>query len=180
MPNLTDFQSKVALVTGAGSGIGRATAMLFAARGASVAVVDVNAETGVRTADEIGARGGHALFLHADLTSEQAVAGAVERTLSHFAGLHCACNCAGILFPVGPFHTLPLEHWNELIAVDLTAVFLCMKHDLAHMVRAGGGAIVNTSSAAGVVPATGQPHYTAAKHGVLGLTKAAADRKSVV
>jgi NAD(P)-dependent dehydrogenase (short-subunit alcohol dehydrogenase family) len=174
MPNMMDFQSKVALVTGAGSGIGRAAAMLFAWRGASVALVDVNAETGAKTTDEIGARGGQALSLHADLTSEAAVAGVVECTVSHFSGLHCAFNNAGITSPVERFHELSLDQWNKMIAVNLTSVFLCMKHEITHMLRAGGGAIVNTSSSAGIVPAPGQPHYTAAKHGVLGLVKSAA------
>jgi len=171
---LRDFQSKVALVTGGGSGIGRAAALLFARRAAAVAIVDIEAVTGTAVAEEIRGAGGRALFIEADLTSEDAVAAMVNRTVSSFGGLHCAFNNAGITSPAEQFHTLALDEWNKMIATNLTSVFLCMKHELAHMLGAGGGAIVNTSSGAGIVAAPGQPHYTAAKHGVLGLVKSAA------
>lgn len=171
---LKDFVGKTAFVTGAGNGIGRAAAKLFAARGAAVAVVDLNPETGMQTVSQIQAEGGTAIFIRADVSSEEAVEAAVQQTVATFGGLHCAFNNAGFTGQYVGFHTLSLEDWNRLIAVNLTSVFLCMKHQIAHMLKAGGGSIVNTSSGAGVVGAPGMPHYTAAKHGVLGLVKVAA------
>lgn len=169
-----DFVGKVALVTGAGGGIGRAAAELFAARGAAVAVVDIKAEIGAETVARIEAAGGKARFIQADVSSEEAVAAMIKQTVDAFGGLHCAFNNAGVNSPMIPFHEMTLAEWNRMIAINLTAVFLCMKHELAHMVANGGGAIVNTSSGAGIVAAPGMPHYTAAKHGVLGLMKNAA------
>jgi NAD(P)-dependent dehydrogenase (short-subunit alcohol dehydrogenase family) len=171
---LQDFLGKTAFVTGAGNGIGRAAAKLFAARGASVAVVDLNPEVGMQTVQQIQAEGGTAIFIRADVSSEAAVEAAVQQTVATFGGLHCAFNNAGFTGRYVSFHTLSLEDWNHLVAVNLTSVFLCMKHEIAHMLQAGGGSIVNTSSGAGVVGAPGMPHYTAAKHGVLGLVKVAA------
>lgn len=171
---LKDFAGKVALVTGAGGGMGRAAAQLFAERGAAVAVVDIKADIGRETVQLIEAAGGKAIFIEADLGSEDAVVAMVKQTVDQLGGLHCAFNNAGITAPMGPFHELSLADWNRMIAINLTSVFLCMKHELIHMTKAGGGAIVNTSSGAGVIAAPGLPHYTAAKHGVLALVKGAA------
>jgi len=173
-PRAQDFAGKVALVTGAASGIGRAAAELFAARGAKVAVADIQADGGRETVARIERAGGTALFIQTDVSSEPAVAAMVETTIQRLGGLHCAFNNAGYGGRYLPFQEVPLEEWNRTIAVTLTSVFLCMKHEIAHMARAGGGAIVNTASGAGFVPAPGMPAYTAAKHGVLGLTKGAA------
>jgi NAD(P)-dependent dehydrogenase (short-subunit alcohol dehydrogenase family) len=166
---------KVALVTGAGSGMGRAGAVIFAREGAAhVYVVDVNADGGAETVDEIGRHGGKATFVPVDVTDEDAVAGLVARIVSDQGRLDCAWNNAGINDVSGPFHELERAAWDRMIAVNLTSVFFCMKHELSQLVAQGGGAIVNTSSGAGLVAAPGLPHYTAAKHGVLGLTKSAA------
>lgn len=162
----------VALVTGGGSGIGQATARLLAARGAQVVVADVDGSTARATASEIGDAAAAITVDVADGASVEAmVAFAVER----FGGLDWACNIAGIAPDPKPFLDHSYTDWQRTIDVNLTGVFFCMQHELRQMVAQGrGGAIVNMSSGAGIVPAPGQPQYTAAKHGVLGLTKQAA------
>ena len=170
------MKDRVALVTGGGSGIGQAAAVLFARKGAMVAVADRNAEGGADTVAQIEAEGGQGRFFAVDVTDEDQVAGLVASTVSAFGRLDCAFNNAGITHPSRLFHELTLDQWNEMIAVNLTSVFLCMKHEIIQMLAQGdGGAIVNTASGAAIVPAPGQPHYTAAKRGVLGLTTYAAD-----
>ena len=168
-------EGKVVLVTGAGSGMGRAGANIFAREGAAhVYVADVNADGGAETVGQIEKLGGDATFLAVDVTDEAAVAAAVGRIVADQGRLDCAWNNAGINDVPWRFHELEGAAWARMIAVNLTSVFFCMKHEIAQFVAQGGGAIVNTSSGAGIVPAPGLPHYTAAKHGVLGLTKAAA------
>lgn len=169
-----DFSGKTVFVTGAGNGIGRAAARLFAHHGARVALVDLDVAAAEETLRLIHANGGEAIFLHADLAREDAVRQAVGDCVAHFGSLDCAFNNAGICPPAGPFHELDGAEWQRVIAVDLSAVFYCMKHQIRHMLGNGGGAIVNTSSGAGLTPAPFLPHYTAAKHGVLGLTRVAA------
>ncbi|HQR02972.1 MAG: glucose 1-dehydrogenase [Proteobacteria bacterium] len=169
-----DFADKVALVTGAGGGIGRAAAELFARGGARVAVVDINAEIGRNTVERIHSAGGEAEFFQVDVAREAEIEAMIHNVIQRFGGLHCAFNNAGISGTPGPFHEMSLDEWNRVITINLTAVFLCMKHEIRHMIGAGGGAIVNTSSGAGMIPAPYLPHYTAAKHGVLGLGKVAA------
>ncbi len=165
---------KVALVTGAGSGIGEAAAKLFAAEGAKVMVVDIDLAAADRVVDEIVAAGGQASSVAADVTDEADVAAMVTAAQERYGRLDCAFNNAGISGAMTAFCDLSLDDWNRMIAINLTSVFLCMKHELGVMAAQGSGAIVNTSSGAGVVAAPGLPHYTAAKHGVLGLTKVAA------
>ena len=168
---------KVVLVTGAGGGIGRAAAQQFAAQGAShVVVVDIDGEAAADTADGINAAAPEprASAAQVDVTHETAVAALVDGIVATHGRLDSAFNNAGISDQMSEFHDLDLARWDRMIAVNLTSVFLCMKHELFHMAAAGAGTIVNTSSGAGVVAAPGQPHYTAAKHGVVGLTKAAA------
>jgi NAD(P)-dependent dehydrogenase (short-subunit alcohol dehydrogenase family) len=165
---------KVALVTGGGSGIGAATASLLAAEGASVLVVDLDGDAAQRTARQIDASGGVASSMQADVTDETQVEAMVATAVDRYGGLDIAHNNAGISGVPAAFAELDLAQWDRMIAVNLTSVFLCMKHELAQMAAQGSGAIVNTSSGAGVVAAPGLPHYTAAKHGVLGLTKTAA------
>lgn len=169
-----DFAGKVALVTGAGSGIGRATAERFAARGAAVAVVNRTESKGLETVARIRAAGGIAEFIQADFTDPEAVAPMIRRTVEIFGGLHCAFNNAGMTGTPQEFHKQPLAQWQEVIAVNLTSVFLCMQHEIEHMLGAGGGVIVNNGSGASIMGAAGMPHYTAAKHGLLGLAKVAA------
>jgi len=166
---------KIVLVTGGGSGMGAAGADIFAREGAAhVYVVDVNAEGGERVAGGVRGAGASATFVPTDVTDEGDVAALVDRIVAEQGRLDCAWNNAGITDAAAPFTDLTTEAWDRMIAVNLTSVFLCMKHELRHMSAQGHGAIVNTSSGAGLVAAPFLPHYTAAKHGVLGLTKAAA------
>ena len=170
-------QDKVVLVTGGAGGIGKAAARQFAAQGAAhVVVVDIDDEGAGATADAINSGGSQprASAVAVDVTDEAAVMSLVDGVVARHGRLDIAFNNAGIADMMSEFHQLELARWDRMIAVNLTSVFLCMKHELRHMAEAGGGAIVNTSSGAGVVAAPGQPHYTAAKHGVVGLTKAAA------
>jgi NAD(P)-dependent dehydrogenase (short-subunit alcohol dehydrogenase family) len=169
------FDGKVALVTGAAGGIGRASAQAFAREGAKVLVVDLDEEHGAQTASLITDAGGTATFHRADVTDEDQVRTMVLAALDTYGGLHCAHNNAGMSGTPTAFHEMALSDWQRVLDLNLTSVFLCMKHELAHMAGdGGGGAIVNTSSGAGVVGFPSLPHYVASKHGVLGLTKTAA------
>ncbi|GIU86405.1 MAG: short chain dehydrogenase [Acidimicrobiia bacterium] len=163
---------KVALVTGAGSGIGRAIARRFAARGARVVLADVDESGALGTLRELEGEGA---VVRGDVTVEDDVAAMVDAAVGRFGRLDCAVNNAGIAPAPKAFTDHTLAEWQRTIDVDLTGVFLCMQHEIRRfLAQGGGGAIVNVSSGAGVVPAPGQPQYTAAKHGVLGLTKQAA------
>jgi NAD(P)-dependent dehydrogenase (short-subunit alcohol dehydrogenase family) len=168
-------RDKVVLVTGAGAGIGQAAAELFAAEGArAVVVADVDGDAAGRTAAKLAAGGAEALACTVDVADEGQVAAMVRLALDRYGRLDCAFNNAGVAGVVTPFTDLDLAEWNRVLAVDLTGVFLCTKHELRAMAPAGRGAIVNASSGAGVVGFPGLPHYVAAKHGVLGVTKTAA------
>ena len=162
----------VALVTGGGSGIGRATARLLAARGVEVVVADIDANAAQSTASEIGS---NAASFAVDVSDAASVDAMVAFAVERFGGLDWACNIAGIAPQPKPFVEHTYDDWQRTIAVNLSGVFFCMQSELRQMLAQGrGGAIVNMSSGAGIVPAPGQPQYTAAKHGVLGLTKQAA------
>lgn len=167
------FAGKVALVTGAGSGIGRATALAFAREGAAVVAADVAAQGGAQTVEQIRAAGGEAAFVQTDVSRTEAVEALIERTLALYGRLDCAHNNAGIAAPMAPLAEYPDDGWDRTIAVMLTGVYQCMKAEIARMLE-GGGAIVNTASGVGLVGYPGQAAYTAAKHGVVGLTKVAA------
>jgi NAD(P)-dependent dehydrogenase (short-subunit alcohol dehydrogenase family) len=170
-----NFTGKVALVTGGGSGIGRATALAFARAGASMAVADVSEKGTQETARLIEEQGGRALALKCDVTQAEDIKAALDKTIAGFGRLDFAFNNAGIE-PKKPAPTADYleEEWNRIIDIDLRGVFLCMKYEIPLILKQGGGAIVNTSSGAGIIGIKGSPAYTAAKHGVIGLTKAAA------
>ena len=165
---------KVVLVTGAGRGIGEASARLFAEEGATVVVADIDGSTAEAVARSIREAGGQASAIQADVTAEESVAAMIAAVVERHGRIDCAHNNAGISGQLTSFTELSLDDWHRMIAINLTSVFLCLKHELLAMVPAGSGAIVNTSSGAGVVGFGGLPHYVAAKHGVLGLTKSAA------
>ncbi len=165
---------KVALVTGGGSGIGEATALLFAREGAAVAVLDRDGAAATRVAGAIATAGGTATAHEVDVTIEDEVAQAIAEVVAAHGRIDIAHNNAGMAGMPSSFTDLALDDWQRMIATNLTSVFLCMQHELRQMMAQGSGSIINTSSGAGVVAAPGLPHYTAAKHGVLGLTKCAA------
>jgi NAD(P)-dependent dehydrogenase (short-subunit alcohol dehydrogenase family) len=175
MNNTFNFKDKVAFVTGGASGIGRAAALAFAQAGASVAVADVGEQANQETARLIEQGGGRALAVRCDVTRGDDVKAALQETAEAFGRLDFAFNNAGIE-PKKPAPTADYdeEDWNRIIDIDLRGVFLCMKHEIPFMLKSGGGAIVNTSSGAGVIGIKGSPAYTAAKHAVIGLTRAAA------
>ncbi|HXF27248.1 MAG TPA: SDR family oxidoreductase [Bryobacteraceae bacterium] len=169
------YTGKVAFVTGAGGGIGRAAALAFAREGASVAVADVSEKENQETAHIIEEQGGQAIAVRCDVTRVEDVKAALDKTVQAFGRLDFAFNNAGIE-PRKPAPTADydLDEWERIIDIDLRGVFLCMKYEIPLMLKQGGGAIVNTSSGAGVIGIKGSPAYTAAKHGVIGLTRAAA------
>lgn len=169
------YETRVALVTGGGGGIGQTTAIAFAAAGAAVVVADRDAQAGTRVAEEIVSRGGRAAFVQVDVAKaaevERMVAFAVER----FGRLDVAFNNAGIELENKATADCDEDTFDRIVDVNLKGVWLCMKYELAQLLRqGGGGAIVNTSSVAGLVGAPYMPAYCASKHAVIGLTKAAA------
>ena len=168
------LDARVALVTGGGSGIGRASAVVFAREGAKVVVTDVDEDGGQETVRIIESAGGTARFVRADVSQAAEVAALVEQTVSTYGRLDYALNNAGIQGDIKQTAECSQENWDRIIATNLTGVWLCMKHEIPHMLNQGGGAIVNTSSNFGLVGSNGMPAYSASKHGVLGLTKTAA------
>ena len=166
---------KVVLITGGGGGIGGAAATLCAQEGAdAVVVADTNGDTVTDVAAQLAAMGVTAIGATVDITDEQSVAGLVDTTVERFGRLDAAVNAAGISGDMTPLVDLEPSAWDQMVAVNLTGTYRCLRHQLRHMVPQGSGAIVNTSSGAGLVGVPGLAHYAAAKHGVLGLTKSAA------
>jgi NAD(P)-dependent dehydrogenase (short-subunit alcohol dehydrogenase family) len=169
------MDAKVALVTGAAAGIGRATAFAFAAEGASVAVVDTEEQRGGAVAEEIRQAGGRALFIPADVSQAELVTAMVGATMSRFGRLDFAFNNAGIEGDPGPIELCSDQNWDRTLAVNLTGVFLCMRAEIPAIRDSGGqGAIVNCASIAGLNGFPGLAAYVASKHGVNGLTRSAA------
>ena len=168
-----DFTGKIALITGGGGGIGRATALGFALRGAKVMVVDADADSGQASVDIITQRGGVAAFVPADVTKSASVKDYVEKTLAAYGRIDAFFNNAGIEGKVIPTQDYDEDIFDKVIAVNLKGVFLGLRHVLPVMIKQGTGAIVNTASVAGLFGAPGMPAYVASKHGVLGLTKTA-------
>lgn len=168
-----NFENRTVLITGAATGIGRATALAFAAAGAAVVIGDVD-QRAEGTVDEIVAAGGRAVFQKTDVTNSAQVKALVDRAVSEFGSLDVAFNNAGLLPPTAPLAEQSEEDWHRIIAVDVTGVFLAMKHELVHMAKVGHGVIVNTASVAGIRADPGMAPYVAAKHAVVGLSKAAA------
>jgi len=169
-----DFRGQVALVTGASSGMGLATAQAFAQAGAAVVLADVN-ETALRDAtDDLTAAGHQAIGVTCDVSNEERVAAMVERAVTQFGRLDMAFNNAGIQAPPTDAADEPAELFDRVNAVNLRGIWACMKHELRHMRDQGSGAIVNNSSLGGLVGLPGRAAYHASKHGVIGLTKSAA------
>jgi NAD(P)-dependent dehydrogenase (short-subunit alcohol dehydrogenase family) len=168
------FAGKVAFVTGAGTGIGRATALAFAREGASVVAADLSEQDNRETARRIEEAGGRALAVGCDVRRTEDVKAALDKTVDALGRLDVAFNNAGVENEIKEAADVTEEEWDRIIAVNLRGVFLCMKYEIPLMLRQGGGAIVNTSSGAGVKGFPGGAAYVAAKHGVVGLTKSAA------
>jgi NAD(P)-dependent dehydrogenase (short-subunit alcohol dehydrogenase family) len=175
MPNENgSFAGKVAFVTGAANGIGRAAALAFAHEGASVVAADVSEQGNQDTARMIEEAGGRALAVRCDVSRAEDVKAALDKAVEAFGRLDCAFNNAGVEQPITATADLTEEEWDRIVSINLRGVFLCMKHEIPLMLRQGGGAIVNTSSGAGVKGFAGQAAYCAAKYGIVGLSKAAA------
>jgi NAD(P)-dependent dehydrogenase (short-subunit alcohol dehydrogenase family) len=168
------LENKVALVTGAGDGIGRAIALRYAEEGARVVVAEIDAAKGRETVARIQAAGGTALFVATDVRRSADHAKLIDATLSTYGRLDVACNNAGIGGPSAPVADYPLDGWAQVININLSGVFYGMQQQIAAMLRTGGGAIVNMASVLGAVGMATSSAYTAAKHGVIGLTQAAA------
>lgn len=174
MSDVQRFTGKVAFVTGAASGIGRATAIAFSAEGARVAILDRTEEALADTAAAIARAGGEVLILACDVSQPEQVEAAVGRVVATFGGLDIAFNNAGVENTAAPVAEIELAEWDRVLDINLRGTFVCMKHELAQMVRQGGGVIVNTSSGAGVRGVAGGASYAASKHAIIGLTKSAA------
>ena len=168
------LEGKVALVTGGGSGIGRACTLTLIGEGARVVVGEVSTEGAEGTVGMVEEAGGEAISVKCDVTDAIQVETMVERAVGAYRRLDCAVNNAGTEGVLATVTDYPQEVWDRVISLNLTAVWLCMKHELAQMQRQGGGAVVNMASILGLVGFPTTPAYTAAKHGVVGITKVAA------
>ena len=168
------LDGKVALVTGGGSGIGRATALTFAREGAKVAVADIVVDGGEETVRMVKEAGGEAFFIKVDVSDAADVEAMVNKVVETYGQIDCAHNNAGIEGELNDTSTYSEDMFDKVIDINLTGVWLCMKYELPHMLKQGSGAIVNTASGAGLIGVAGMSAYVASKHGVVGLTKTAA------
>lgn len=166
-----DLQGKIALVTGAGSGIGQAVALLYAEHGATVIVNDISEKRGNETMELLN---NAAVFLQADVSKHEEVQSLINKIVVRYGRLDIACNNAGIGGEINNIANTTIEEWHKVISINLSSVFYCMKYQLAQMEQQGSGAIVNMASVLGAVGLAGSAPYTASKHGVVGLTKNAA------
>ena len=168
------LDGKVALITGAGSGIGRASALAFAREGAKVAVADIVVEGGEETVRMVTEAGGEAFFIKADVSNAAEVEAMVNTVVETYGRIDCAYNNAGIEGQLASTDEYAEDVFDKVIGINLTGVWLCMKYELPHMLKQGSGSIVNTASGAGLIGVSGMSAYVASKHGVVGLTKTAA------
>ena len=174
MAGANRFTDRVAFITGAASGIGRAAAIAFVAEGARVAILDRSADA-LRTVEaSVKEAGGEVLAIACDVSSPDQVEGAIKQIVDRFGRLDIAFNNAGVENKAAPVHEIDLAEWDRIIGINLRGTFLCMKHELAQMVKQGRGVVVNTSSGAGIRGVAGGAAYAASKHGIIGLTRSAA------
>lgn len=171
---MKSLENKIAIVTGAGSGIGKAMALLFASEGAKVVVSDVDEKGGKETVQAIKDKGSDAIFVKADSSVPKDSEMLVEETMKRYGGLHIAVNNAGIGGPNAPVGEYPLDGWDKVISINLSGVFYGMHYQLPAMIKTGSGSIINIASILGIVGFVNSAAYVAAKHGVVGLTKNAA------
>jgi NAD(P)-dependent dehydrogenase (short-subunit alcohol dehydrogenase family) len=168
------FEGKTAFITGAASGIGRATAKAFAAEGARVAITDRGEAALQETAEQVRAVGGVVLTVTCDVSKPEEVAAAVAKAVKAFGRIDCAFNNAGVENKAAPLHEIELEEWDRVLNINLRGTFICMKHEIAQMLSQGAGVVVNTSSGAGIRGVAGGASYAASKHAIIGMTKSAA------
>src|SRR5689334_19119294 len=168
------LNNKVAIVTGGGSGIGKAISLLYSSEGAKIVVSDLNEQAGIETVNEIKSKGGEAIFVKADTSKPDDSKNVVDQAVKSFGGLHIAVNNAGIGGPLKPIGEYPIDGWEKVISINLSGVFYGLRYQIPAMLASGGGNIVNIASIMGMVGTSNSGAYVAAKHGVVGLTKAAA------
>ncbi len=171
---MKNLENKIAIVTGAGSGIGRAVSILYAQEGAKIIVADIDEKGGIETVIQIKVKGGEAIFIKADTAKPDDCKKVVDGALKEFGALHIAVNNAGIGGPVSPVGEYPIEGWDKVISINLSGVFYGLRYQIPAILSSGGGSIVNVASILGKVGVRGSAAYVAAKHGVVGLTEAAA------
>jgi NAD(P)-dependent dehydrogenase (short-subunit alcohol dehydrogenase family) len=171
---MKQLENKVAIITGAGSGIGKAISLLYSSEGAKIVVSDINEKAGAETVNAIKSKGGDAIFVKADTSIAEDNKKIADQAIKEFGALHIAVNNAGIGGPINFVGEYPVEGWDKVISINLSGVFYGMRYQIPAMLKSGGGSIVNVSSILGKAGTKGSAAYVAAKHGVIGLTESAA------